>query len=82
MRKHFLNILGVFIAVAILMFGFEQLQEILASWRGSDWNLPHAIFWGIHTTNGFTYDMSWLLIFLAMVIIFISVWFWNDEATS
>ena len=78
MRKHLLNVLGIFAAAVLFMFGFEQLQEILASWRGTDWNLPHTVFWGIHTSNGATYDASFLFMFLGMIVLFISVWLWND----
>ena len=79
MRKHLLNVIGIFAAVAIFMFGFEQLQEILASWRGTDWLLPHTIVWGLHTTNGATYDLSFILMFLGMMLLFASIWLWNDE---
>lgn len=73
------NVVGVFISVAFFMFGFEQLQEILGIWRDQHWNEHHAIFWGIHTINGLTYDLAFGLMFVAFALIFVCGITWHKR---
>lgn len=90
MKKHMLNVCGIIIAFCMFFFGIWQLDLIVS---GPVWWYSGSVGWshfnGAYandyfqcflwkTTIGRAYDTLFLIMFLSLVVLFVSLWFWND----
>jgi hypothetical protein len=83
MKKHFLNILGLIFASALLIWSIWQHELIVGGYIWSSPEVYNATFqWFsvpvLKTTIGQAYDLTLLCTFIAYILGLLSLWFWED----
>jgi len=84
MRKHALNMIVLVIATAIFVMAQWQHELLVIGYIWSDPQVYNRVFqWcsvpiPIRTTIGQAYDLTILLVFAALVISDLALWFWSD----
>lgn len=87
LKKHVWNVIGIISAIFLNLFGLWQLDIIVsgpvwsAGWAHLNGKYADMYFqcWLWKTTIGGAYDVLFFLIFLSICVMFVSLWFWEDD---
>jgi hypothetical protein len=78
MRKHLLNVVGIATAFFLYaVFAWQHELTVLSS-VNTLWNATFEIFWGIQMKWGLGYTITLVGSFLCMVLLGLSLWYWED----
>jgi hypothetical protein len=89
-KEHSINITGIILATILFMWGTWQLDIICAppvwsfGWSHSVGRYADDPFqsWIWKTTVGTAYDVLIFIKFAAFILLFISLWMWNEKTNG
>jgi len=89
-KTHKIQTLGILVGFCLFLWSIWQLDLIVSGpvWQYG-WSMPPNVryadmpfqSWIWKTTVGQAYDTLFFLLFFSLIIVFVSLWSWNEHGT-